>query len=137
MCIADIVAYVCVVIGLLRAGATVVPIATTNSPQGVAHLLAATRATHVLATDDRPTQTLLAAATASAAWPNGAPLTELRMPTYDELFSKQQPQEPLPPRTYDLHRAAIVPHSSGSSALPKPVPWTHASLLQIANTARA
>jgi acyl-CoA synthetase (AMP-forming)/AMP-acid ligase II len=131
----DSITYVCAILGLLRAGVTVVPIATSNSSQGVAHLLAETKVTHVLVTNDQPTQELFGAASASLNGSNKLPPKSIHMPPFADLFSPQPAARSLPQRQFGLNYPVIIAHSSGSSSLPKPIPWTHASLLQVAATA--
>lgn len=107
----------CVILGLLRAGITVVPIATSNSAEGVAHLLAETKATHVLATDDQPTQTLMASAFASLNALDRIPPRSVPLPAFEDMFSPQPAAKPLPRRKFGFNYPVIIVHSSGSCIL--------------------
>ncbi|EKM52277.1 uncharacterized protein PHACADRAFT_211549 [Phanerochaete carnosa HHB-10118-sp] len=119
---------------MLRAGLAVAPIALTNSPAAIAHLLRETSTTHVLVSDDKPARTLVDAVLELIVDAGGQPPVAVPMPKFAEIFDKDRPAEFLPERVYDYTSPAIYVHSSGSTSLPKPIAWTHASFLQVAAT---
>ena len=138
-------------VGMLRAGIPIVPIAPVNSAEAAAHLMIGTRAKHLLVSQDPSSLSLAKSAVQliSEASKMGRPRIS-EMPTYSDVFLEGSPMRRLPDRNFDLFSPAIYVHSSGScnqlspssnvsnithpgsTSLPKPVIWTHAVLLQAA-----
>ncbi|GJE98661.1 acetyl-CoA synthetase-like protein [Phanerochaete sordida] len=130
----DSITYWCTVAGMLRAGVTVAPIALVNSPAAIAHLLQETSATHVIVSEDTPARKLVDTAFELIANAGARPPAVIPMLRFGDIFAQHENVDFLPQKTYDYTSPAIFVHSSGSTSLPKPIAWTHASFLQVAAT---
>ncbi|KLO19193.1 acetyl-CoA synthetase-like protein [Schizopora paradoxa] len=131
----DTITFCCTIVGLLRAGIPVVPIAPVNTAEAAAHLLTGTRSRYILVSQDPSSQKLAKSAVEliSEEAERGRPQI-LDMPVYSDIFLKGGQIRRLPEMNFDLYGPAIYVHSSGSTSLPKPIIWTHAELLQTAAT---
>lgn len=112
---ADTITFCCTIIGLLRAGIPVVPIAPVNTAEAAAHLLVGTRSRHLLVSQDQSSQNLAKSAVElisdDSEW--GRPQM-LGMPIYSDIFLGENAMHRLPERKFDLYSPAIYVHSSGS-----------------------
>ncbi|KIM78762.1 hypothetical protein PILCRDRAFT_10982 [Piloderma croceum F 1598] len=134
LALSDTITYLTTVMGIIRAGYTVFPISPRNSAAAVAHLLSAKTVTHMLVSEEKSMQSL--AKTALELMRSSMtemPGTSL-MPLFEDIYIDEADMifQPLPPTRPDLNELAAILHSSGSTAFPKPIPWTHHRFLQLA-----
>ncbi|EIN05406.1 acetyl-CoA synthetase-like protein [Punctularia strigosozonata HHB-11173 SS5] len=120
-------------VGLVRAGFVVFHISHRNSAAAVAHLLQKTHVAHVLASGEHGIKSVLHSAlemveTGPKQW--DAYVSD--MPVFEDIFT-DEPVDPLPQRKFGLDDVAFYIHSSGSTAFPKPLGWTHDTWLTSAN----
>ncbi|KAF8585451.1 acetyl-CoA synthetase-like protein [Ramaria rubella] len=112
------------------------PISPRNSAAAIAHLIYATGIRYLWVTEGAM-RTLADEALIKAPL---ADIVILPVPSFSDLYttssaSNLQAEEDNYP-TYDLNGQAIILHSSGSTAFPKPRVWTHAFLLELSQTFR-
>ncbi|KAI0298355.1 acetyl-CoA synthetase-like protein [Multifurca ochricompacta] len=128
----DTVTYVTTEVGILRAGFTVFPISPRNSPEAIAHLLKKTEVRHLLVGGE-PMLQKLATASLEFLRADGHPETPFsRMPGFEDLYPHEYPDSEFkryPEVKFDLNAPSLILHSSGSTAFPKPIVWTHKLLL--------
>lgn len=129
----DTISYFTTMVAIMRAGHIAFPVSPRNSPEAVAHLLSKVGVTHILVGSDALTQSTMRKALNLMS--NNIPTTS-SMFTFDELYVKQteeiKHEEPLTYAKQSLESSAVILHSSGSTAFPKPILWTHYQLLQLA-----
>ena len=112
--------------GIIRAGHTVFPISPRNSAPAVAHLLTKTGTQHVFVGIESALQDL-AATSLKLMKGAGTPLPTLQDIPLFALYSKSldESYEPIPKFKPDWNDPAVIMHSSGSTAFPKPIVWSH------------
>lgn len=116
----------------MRAGYTVFPISARNSPAAVAHLLKKANVTHLFVGQDGNVPSVIDAAYNMLE--DSRPKT-FPMPTYQDLFSdSDENSKPLPFERPSFSAVAMILHSSGSTAFPKPIPMTNLQMLQLSRT---
>lgn len=133
LAISDTVTYFSVIVGMLRLGWTVFPISPRNSPEAIAALLSQTKSDHLFVSSD-PVALGLANASLEMLT-DGAAIPKHVMPVFEDLFSETGADPafefaPMPP--IDMDAPAMILHSSGTTAYPSPVIWTHRSWIQFA-----
>ncbi|PCH42383.1 acetyl-CoA synthetase-like protein [Wolfiporia cocos MD-104 SS10] len=132
----DSIPYSAMTIGLMRAGYVAFLLSTRNSPAATAHLLSKVGVRHVFVGQEQSTLDLIKEALdlmkahdPSAALPETSP-----MPVYEELYlpSELCPlSEDVPYEFKGSDAPALVLHSSGSTAFPKPILMTNYRLNEI------
>ncbi|CAL1699337.1 unnamed protein product [Somion occarium] len=113
--------------GIMRAGHAVFPISPRNSPPAIAHLLSKTGAQHLLVGPEPALQSL-AKASLKIMSDADSPLPALAaVPAFEGLYPQRDDPtfELLPPIRPDWDDPAVILHSSGSTAFPKPLMSTH------------
>ena len=121
--------------GIFRTGYTVFPISPRNSPAAVAHLLRKANVSHVLVGSESSLQGLIASSLELLDGPKDSNPTISVVPSFHEIYKPEtEPFEPLAPGTFRLENPAVILHSSGSTAFPKPITWSHYQLLQVGLT---
>ncbi|TFK80331.1 acetyl-CoA synthetase-like protein [Polyporus arcularius HHB13444] len=121
----DTITYALTVLGIMRAGHTAFPISLRNSTSAVAQLFQQTSCRHVLVSQDESTRTLARDAIMNMSHTVQHPLLVL-----DEMRSSSTGScSPELPQLLKSSGTAIILHSSGSTNYPKPISWTHQSLL--------
>ncbi|KAK0461857.1 acetyl-CoA synthetase-like protein [Desarmillaria tabescens] len=126
----DTITYATTVMGLQRTNYVVFPISPRNSALAVAHLLYEVRVEHVLVGRDESMQVLshealdiLKSRYPSVDLPQLSPI-----PIFEDLFladwETRTNADDLPLLSVDPGAACMYLHSSGSTAYPKPIPWT-------------
>ncbi|EJC99103.1 acetyl-CoA synthetase-like protein [Fomitiporia mediterranea MF3/22] len=116
--------------GALRTGWTVFPISTRNSVPAISALLKQTQVTHLFTTGESHIQQNIAAAIKELPEPSS--VVKCCMPVFEDLYpTKGVDPNFVPSRIseFDLDDTAIIIHSSGTTAFPKPVNLTHRALL--------
>lgn len=126
----DTISYFTVIAGIMRAGYSAFPISTRNSPAAVAHLLQKVKVAHVLVGAEHALQVLIS--NSLYLIEGEAKPTISAMLSYDNIYLKDDENfDPLPPIEYNAEDTAYLVHSSGSTAFPKPIAWTHYQNLQV------
>ncbi|KII90166.1 hypothetical protein PLICRDRAFT_40364 [Plicaturopsis crispa FD-325 SS-3] len=127
--VADALTYTLLVMGIMRSGHIPFPISPRNSPPIVTHLLNKTSASILFVSPDPAMQSLAAAGSKDI---NYAGLELHDMPLHEALFPAEDGPVPTPPITQWLaaNELALILHSSGSTAYPKPIPIKHLFVLQ-------
>ncbi|KZT73708.1 acetyl-CoA synthetase-like protein [Daedalea quercina L-15889] len=133
----DAIPYATLVMGIQRAGYVPFPISTRNSPAAVAYLLEKTGVQHVFVGLDHAMQNLFADAVEvlKSQYPSAGIPTASLMPEFGDLYTEELENvaaEDVPYEHPGLDKRAFLLHSSGSTAFPKPIPFTHRSLVQFA-----
>ncbi|KAF8578531.1 acetyl-CoA synthetase-like protein [Ramaria rubella] len=128
----DFITYQTLALGILRAGGTAFLISTRNSVQGVVHLLQNTGTHALLVSADESMKKLASAALAS---PDLQDVLMQNTPTFENLYSEGSEikyTEPTPdcPDETQIDSLAVILHSSGTTAFPKPVYITHRIIIQ-------
>jgi acyl-CoA synthetase (AMP-forming)/AMP-acid ligase II len=116
----DTVTYVTTEVGILRAGFSVFPISTRNSPEAIAHLLKKTGTSHLLIGGE-PMLQKLATASLELLRADGYPeIPSSHMPHFEDLYPHDDPDNEFrhyPPVKFDLDAPSLVLHSSGQSCI--------------------
>ena len=124
-----------VIAGIIRSGYTVFPISPRNSPSAVAHLLRKVSVTHIILGEDEAIVDLYSD---SLKILDDGPALRIKtsmMLDFENIF--QNLHDASPPNlevAFDLDCLALIIHSSGTTAFPKPVPYTHYKALQLSCT---
>ncbi|KAF8626806.1 hypothetical protein AX17_006463 [Amanita inopinata Kibby_2008] len=131
----EAVSYFTMNMAVMRAGYALFPISPRNSPAAIAHLIDAVGVKHILLGREPAMRNLAAEVVKilkteypSTQEPGFSPL-----PIFEELFLDDGiDSEPLPFGRKGPNDTILYFHSSGSTSFPKPVPWTHFRLFQVA-----
>lgn len=117
----------------MRAGYIAFPISTRNSPAAVAHLIQKANVGHVLVGHESALQTIIAESLALVK--DESKPTISVMLSFDNIYPEEDDNfVPLEPRKFHADDGAFLFHSSGSTAFPKPIFWTHLQAVQISFT---
>ncbi|KAK1216894.1 hypothetical protein PQX77_020470 [Marasmius sp. AFHP31] len=125
LAVADSATYYTTIAGIMRAGYIAFPISVRNSDKAVAHLLKATNAHHILVSQDSGMRNLFSAALNVL---DGHEIAEASMPSFDEIYVQTSKEDPPPFPHVNQSTRAMIMHSSGSTAFPKPIPFTYRTL---------
>ncbi|KAK0216122.1 hypothetical protein IW262DRAFT_1449678 [Armillaria fumosa] len=132
----DTITYFITMMSILRANYVFFPISPRNSAPAVAHLLHKVGVQHVLVGRDASMQALARDALEilrSQHLSAELPKTSVA-PAFEDLFlpewQKNTNAEDLPLKSVDPDATIMYLHSSGSTAFPKPVPWSGHRLVQ-------
>ncbi|KAK7470228.1 hypothetical protein VKT23_001662 [Stygiomarasmius scandens] len=142
--LSDAIPYFTTVLSVMRANYIPFPISPRNSPQAVAHLINKVGAVHILVGYDQSMQHLMERAVEFLKEDHGytsdkIPTTSM-IPVFEDLYLKDGEQGPekvakikeeIPFLKLEPQDIQFYMHSSGSTAFPKPVPWTALGLLQL------
>ncbi|KIK57260.1 hypothetical protein GYMLUDRAFT_766757 [Collybiopsis luxurians FD-317 M1] len=130
LAIADTISYYTFILGVMHLGFTPFPISTRNSPVAVAHLLRKTHTVQLYVSDDPAMQKLANDAVALVENPkDDSPAMRidiLEMVYFNQLYLKQDDPESDPAKLQgkmSQDNITLILHSSGSTALPKPIPF--------------
>ena len=117
--VADAITYVCVMLGILKAGCTAFLISPRNSSAAVADMLKRAGATHLIICPDAGMVSLANDAILQLSG-GDTHVAHHAMPSYEDLFSVY-PDARSPfdapvelPSSYDMKAPAIILHSSGT-----------------------
>ncbi|KAI0311872.1 acetyl-CoA synthetase-like protein [Amylostereum chailletii] len=126
----DTLTYMTLELGIMRSGLTVFPISPRNSPEAVAHLLRSTAIQYLFVGTEPAMQRLVVSTMQALDRSDGArEIAVFDMPKYGELYPEEERDfKEYPKVKYDLDAPALVLHSSGSTAFPKPITWSHSTL---------
>ncbi|KAI0033029.1 acetyl-CoA synthetase-like protein [Vararia minispora EC-137] len=130
----DPLTYIAMEMGIMRAGFTVFMISTRNSPEAIAHLLFMTR-TKLLLVDATITPPQEAVAKAMAFIGDASEKPSIyTMPKFEELYPPDAGNvsfERYLRVAFESNAPALIMHSSGSTSFPKPILYTHDTLLKL------
>ncbi|KAI0070731.1 acetyl-CoA synthetase-like protein, partial [Panus rudis PR-1116 ss-1] len=132
----DTITYFTLVEGILRAGHMVFPISPRNSAPAVAHLLSKTNVDYVFVGPESSLQSLMASTFKIMEEAGNHLPNQANIPTFEELYPEDSTKDfkPLPPYKPDWKDTAMYMHSSGSTAFPKPIAWSHYRYFMISIT---
>ncbi|CAL1709823.1 unnamed protein product [Somion occarium] len=134
----DSITYFSSMMGVVRAGFTAFLISPRNGPDAVAHLIRKTQSQVLFTSSEAGIQTLAKKAIALLSNSTEEPLTipQYPMPVFEDLYSSggDPSLDTFPKQIYDLDAPAYILHSSGTTAFPKPIVWTHKHLLLCCQT---
>ncbi|KAI5116179.1 hypothetical protein M0805_002877 [Coniferiporia weirii] len=122
----DTITFYSFVIGVMRTGWTIFPISPRNSPAAVVTLLEQTKASHLFVSVESAIQSLADASLDQIR--TKVAIVKHRMPVFEDLFpigGYDHSFQFEPPVDVDMDSYAIILHSSGSTAFPKPIYITH------------
>ncbi|KAF8200271.1 hypothetical protein BJ912DRAFT_921743 [Pholiota molesta] len=133
---ADTITYFTMIMAIMRAGYIAFPISPRNSPSAVAHLIKSVGVQYVLVGDDQSMSDLadesLQALKANYEGKTIEPQL-IPIPHFGDLFVDTGDDfKTLPSIRKEPNDIIIYLHSSGSTAYPKPIPWTNYRFLQLA-----
>ncbi|TFY70598.1 hypothetical protein EVG20_g2397, partial [Dentipellis fragilis] len=123
LAVADTISYMCATVGIMLLGFAPFPISPRNSAAAVAHLVKATGLKHMLVSPDISMQRLSEEVAESLAKDN-TEFDVLPMVDFEELFPSDDQEAPIldaPVRQFGAEEVALILHSSGSTAFPKPI----------------
>ncbi|KAK0463111.1 uncharacterized protein EV420DRAFT_1618923 [Desarmillaria tabescens] len=128
----DSVTYYTTIAGIMRAGCIAFPISVRNSDTGVAHLIRSTSAKYMFLSQDPGMQKLADAALYKLENEGLQDFRMMPMPSFETLYPETvEPSDLLPSiKNSDLEAQALIMHSSGSMAFPKPIPFTYKIMMQ-------
>ncbi|KAF5366031.1 hypothetical protein D9758_006730 [Tetrapyrgos nigripes] len=125
----DSMTYFATIAGIMRAGYQPFPLSTRNSPAAIAHLLQKKDVQHIFVTTDGPAKKTMNTAVQDFG------LTTVNvhdMPTFDQLYKSDKVVDLPVLEGVTQDNIAVILHSSGSTAFPKPIPVTMRLLMQSA-----
>ncbi|KAF5372256.1 hypothetical protein D9757_009649 [Collybiopsis confluens] len=130
LAIADTIGYYTFMLGVMHLGFTVFPISTRNSPVAVAHLLRKTGTVQLYVSDDPAMKKLAQESLAILKDPaDDSPAMHvdlLEMVYFNQLYLPHDDPESDPEKLLgkmSQDNVTLYLHSSGSTALPKPIPF--------------
>ncbi|KAH9834865.1 uncharacterized protein C8Q71DRAFT_797672 [Rhodofomes roseus] len=132
----DAIPYATLMMGIMRAGYTPFPLSARNSAAAIAHLLAQSNAVHIFVGLDQAMRDLTVEACELLKSQYGyvtVPGTS-SMPVFDDFYNaglKGNTAHDVPYVHPGLDKTIFYLHSSGSTAFPKPIPWTYRRMIQI------
>ncbi|KAF9552954.1 acetyl-CoA synthetase-like protein [Agrocybe pediades] len=136
----DSITYFITLMSILRAGYIVFPISPRNSSSAVAHLISMVNAECVLVGRDPAMSALAndALNIMTAHYTDNSTPALATMPAFQDLFvsgpGAAQSTDDIPFEKRDPGETILYIHSSGSTAFPKPIPWTAHQFAQLALT---
>ncbi|PBK96038.1 acetyl-CoA synthetase-like protein [Armillaria gallica] len=136
----DSITYFTTMMSVLHASYVAFPISPRNSAQAVAHLLHKVGVQHVLIGRDASMQALArdALEVLKSQYLATKLLETSVAPAFEDLFlpewQKNTSAEDLPLKEVDPDFTMMYLHSSGSTAYPKPIPWSGHRLVQLSLT---
>ncbi|KAF7798676.1 hypothetical protein EIP86_009900 [Pleurotus ostreatoroseus] len=123
----DSIMYFTLVAAIIRAGHVVFPISPRNSPAAIAYLLSKMGAMYIFVGSEDALQDLAAAAFRNLSDSKNRVPIQAQFPTFADAYEAgiDDPFEPLPPLQFEWNDPLVILHSSGSTAFPKPLVYTH------------
>ncbi|KAG9220336.1 hypothetical protein CCMSSC00406_0006601 [Pleurotus cornucopiae] len=125
--------YFTMIAATFRAGFVPFLISHRNSAEALAFLFAETHIGHVLVDRGTELQEVLRGALRlmQQTYPRAKIPPYSEVPLFEELFRNEDSFRLLPPYRPDMDTLAMILHSSGSTAYPKAIRWTHMQMLQL------
>lgn len=147
----DNITYFTTILSVIRANFVVFPISPRNSAQAVAHLILEVGVDHILVGHDPSMQNLVEGAMQIVKASVSSPPSLSAMPLFEDLYRHDLPshEEQSVAENHSPDKLVMYLHSSGrctlrysyhtakndplgSTAYPKPIPWTNHRLIQLA-----
>ncbi|THH15905.1 hypothetical protein EW146_g4648 [Bondarzewia mesenterica] len=128
----DTISYFSMIVGTMRLGFVPFPISIRNSPAGVAHLISKTHVIQLYVSPDPAMQRLCKEAV-TLLEKDGVHVEVLPMIQFANISDEGAPAKEEPEIEFgklDLDKVVCVMHSSGSTSFPKPIYFSHRTLLQ-------
>ncbi|KAH8110847.1 acetyl-CoA synthetase-like protein [Phellopilus nigrolimitatus] len=126
----DTITFFIFIVGAMRTGWTIFCISPRNSPAAVTTLLAQTGVAHLFVSADASLQTLASAALDGLS--AESPVRKHEIAVFEDFFPTKGCDPaftPEPLAEIDMDAPAAIFHSSGSTAFPKPIYFTHRALI--------
>ncbi|KAH9851134.1 acetyl-CoA synthetase-like protein [Lenzites betulinus] len=132
--ICDTLTYIYTIIALMGLGYAVFPLATRNNAESAAHLLQTKCVTRIFVSSDEKTQGIVRQAKEILA-EKGTTLDVFQMPTPEKLASCTKSTWAITEQVRRVsEKITIISHSTGSTGMPKPIPFTGKALIVAGNT---
>ncbi|KAL1937899.1 hypothetical protein VTO73DRAFT_12792 [Trametes versicolor] len=132
LAISDALSYVFLEVAIMSLGYTAFPMSPRNLPVVIAHLLEKTGGLQLYVSEDAATQSFARDA-AKLLEQKGIHVDLLSMIKPDEWLSLPAGVEPFPIVAVADTDLAVILHSSGTTAFPKPIPITRRGLVNLSN----
>ncbi|TFY76506.1 hypothetical protein EWM64_g7507 [Hericium alpestre] len=132
----DSITYYTTVLGLVYAGFVPFLISTRNSAVAVADLLSKTGVSRLLiGVEDSLHEVVDEAMKLLKEQGNVmASVPQVAAPLFGDLYTQDDGEVPAKAAAHSVDSPFVILHSSGSTAFPKPITWTHAWAIQLART---
>ncbi|KAF9471438.1 acetyl-CoA synthetase-like protein [Pholiota conissans] len=136
LAMADTITYFTMLMAIIRAGYIAFPISPRNSPSAVAHLISSVGVHYILVGNDQSMIDLanesLQSLKENYRHKVTSPPQLFRIPNFEDLFVDTGDDfKTLPAIRKGSDDIIIYLHSSGSTAYPKPIPWTNYRFMQL------
>ncbi|KAK7472181.1 hypothetical protein VKT23_000303 [Stygiomarasmius scandens] len=138
----DSIPYTTTMLSVMRANFILFPISPRNSPQAVAHLIDKVGVAHMLVGYDQSMQELMERAIeflkADYGYGDDRVPTTSMIPLFEDLYLEngeevvERVREEIPLKRQGPQDVQFYLHSSGSTAFPKPIPYTVRGFLELA-----
>ncbi|KAH9931804.1 uncharacterized protein B0H18DRAFT_1093226 [Fomitopsis serialis] len=126
----DSIPYMITIMSIIRAGYVAFPISPRNSATAVAHLISKANVQHVLASSEQGITDLMQSALETLSQKPSVPLPRVSpMFVFGDLFAALAEVDDVPYVPHGSDTPALIMHSSGSTAFPKPISFPHRRLL--------
>ncbi|GJE93572.1 acetyl-CoA synthetase-like protein [Phanerochaete sordida] len=128
---ADSLTYATMNLAAYRTGTPLFPISPRNSAAAIAHLLKKAQVDYVFLGREPAMQEVYAEAIKILQAEGQSIPPDSPMLFFDELYTGVRDASVLlpPMESYNFKDTALILHSSGSTAFPKPIPWAHWTVL--------
>ncbi|KAJ3535272.1 hypothetical protein NM688_g7002 [Phlebia brevispora] len=127
----DTIVYFTLIAAIIRAGHVAFPISPRNSPAAIAHLISETGVICIFVGVEESVQHLADAALRCLSESEKPVPGVAQFPLFADLYQSDpsMPLEILPPLVFEWDDPLVILHSSGSTAFPKPLVYTHERFL--------
>ncbi|KAJ3566240.1 hypothetical protein NP233_g7123 [Leucocoprinus birnbaumii] len=125
----DTITYATFLIGVMHAGLTPFPLSTNNSAVDVAHLIRTTELRLLFVSQDAVMQSCALEACAILK-SEGIDVHILPMPQFEDMYGQDNLTNRLPVVKNLLDPIVLMIHSSGSTARPKPIPFSSSRFIK-------
>ncbi|GBE77884.1 acetyl-CoA synthetase-like protein [Sparassis crispa] len=129
LAVSDTITFFSLIVGIMHLGLIPFPISTRNSATAVAHLVKKTGILQLIVSSDAATQRLGHHANELLA-EDGAEVDIVPMPHFPDFYNDEENCEVTKIIERDVNNVALILHSSGSTAFPKPIRLTSLNLIQ-------
>ncbi|KAF5351512.1 hypothetical protein D9758_007194 [Tetrapyrgos nigripes] len=127
----DSMTYFATIAGIMRAGYQPFPLSTRNSPAAIAHLVQKKNVHHIFVNTDGPMRDLI-----NTAFQDSELTVNIHdMPTFDALYKSNKIVDLPSLEGVTQDSVAVILHSSGSTAFPKPIALTMRLFMESAMSA--
>ncbi|OCH88269.1 hypothetical protein OBBRIDRAFT_836723 [Obba rivulosa] len=127
---ADSISYATLMISIMYCGYALFPISTRNSVIAVVHLVRLTGIRHLFISPD-PTMQRLVVQGREALRTENSEVQLVPMPQFDDLYNESLDHEGMQKGALDSEKTILILHSSGSTALSKPIHFETLNFLML------